>query len=180
MTRSVDTMDTADFGTPRPWGPIPVPPSGHTWESLMDRAIRVASQHLTGERAEIPVGAVIASREGMILAEATNCSIGNCDPTGHAEMAALRVAALAKGNYRLEGCVLIVTLEPCLMCTGAIVHARLDGVVYGATDHRAGAVESCLNGLDLPFLNHKVWHYGGVRSAQCAELLQTFFSRRRT
>ena len=180
MARGACPVDAADFEARQPWGPIPVPPPGHTWESLMDKALEAASRHLLGiENVEVPVGAVVVSREGKILAVTTNCSIGDCDPTGHAEMAALRAAARITGNYRLEGCVLVVTLEPCLMCTGAIVHARLDGVVYGAVDRRAGTVESCLDGLNLPFFNHTVWHYGGVRGAECAELLRTFFSQRR-
>lgn len=180
MAEGMHAPTVRDIGTPQPWGPIPIPPPGHTWESLMDRALQVAATQAAGtDDTEIPVGAVIVSGTGEILAKEANCSIGKSDPTGHAEIAALRAAAKITGNYRLGGCVLVVTLEPCLMCTGAIVHARLDGVVYGATDRRAGAVESCLNGLDLPFLNHTVWHYGGVRSAECAELLRTFFVRRR-
>ena len=181
MTNDTYLPDAADVGAASPWGPVPIPPPGHTWESLMDRALRRASKNLfLTDHAEVPVGAVVVSREGFILSEATNCSIGNCDPTGHAEIAALRAAAQTVNNYRLEGCVLVVTLEPCLMCAGAIVHARLDGVVYGATDRRAGAVQSCLDGFELPFFNHKVWHYGGVRSAECAELLRDFFVRRRS
>ena len=87
----------------------------------------------------------------------------------------MRAAGKRLGNYRLENCVLVVTLEPCFMCTGAIVHARLAGVVYGAADNRAGAVESCFNGLDLPFHNHRVWHMGGVTAPECVALLQNFF-----
>jgi tRNA(adenine34) deaminase len=128
---------------------------------------------------EVPVGAVIVAPDGAILARAANASITDNDPTGHAEVRALRIAAAKTGNYRLEGCVLVVTLEPCLMCAGAIVHARLAGVVYGASDIKTGAVESCFNALNLPFHNHFVWHYGGIRSADCEKLLKYFFSRRR-
>ncbi len=167
-------------GVIRPWGPMPPPPPGHTWESLMDQAIRAARASLASDCKEVPVGAVIAAPDGTILAEASNAVIRPHDPTGHAEIRALRAAAKASGNYRLSGCVMAVTLEPCLMCAGALVHARLAGVVYGAADMRAGAVISCLEGLDLHCHNHRVWHYGGVRSAECARLLHAFFTERRT
>ena len=166
-------------GVIRPWGPVPPPPPGHTWESLMDRAIRAARGQLASGCGEVPVGAVIAAPDGTILAEEANAPIRAHDPTGHAEIRALRAAARALGNYRLTGCVMAVTLEPCLMCTGALVHARLAGVVYGAADRQAGAVLSCLGGLDLCFHNHRVWHYGGVRSEECAQLLHEFFRKRR-
>jgi len=128
---------------------------------------------------EVPVGALVVAADGTILAEAANAPVGENDPSGHAEIRAMRKAAGRAGNYRLGGCVLVVTLEPCLMCAGAIVHARLAGVVYGASDRRAGAVASCLEALDLPFLNHRTWHFGGIKAEACAGLLKAFFEKRR-
>lgn len=128
---------------------------------------------------EIPVGAVVVAADGTVLSAAHNRTIQDRDPTAHAEILALRAAGVAYGNYRLNGCILVVTLEPCLMCAGAIVHARLSGLVYGAADSKAGAVASCLNALDLPFLNHRVWHMGGVASADCTTLLRDFFATAR-
>ena len=161
----------------RQWGPVPVPPPGWTWESLMDEALQEAA--LAAACGEIPVGAVLVARGGEIVGRGRNYSVEEHDPSGHAEVAALRHGASTTGNYRLEGCVLVVTLEPCLMCTGAMVHARIAGVVYGAADMKAGTVESCLNGLELPFLNHHPWHMGGVRSEACVDMLKAFFSGRR-
>lgn len=128
---------------------------------------------------EVPVGAVAVASDGRVLAAAHNKPCAGHDPSAHAEVLALREAGQALGNHRLEQTVLVVTLEPCLMCVGAMVHARISGVVYGASDDKAGAVFSCLHGLDLPFLNHRVWHLGGVRSVDCARLLENFFSKRR-
>lgn len=132
-----------------------------------------------GEKAaaegEVPVGALVIAADGHLLAKAHNRPVALSDPSAHAEIAALRAAAIVRGNYRLEGCILVVTLEPCLMCAGAAVHARLAGLVYGAADDRAGAVESCLNALDLPFHNHKIWHMGGIAAPACAGLLKDFF-----
>lgn len=158
-------------------GPVPPPPHGHSWESLMDMALVQARQ--AAEQGEVPVGAVLAHPDGRILAQAHNCPLATHDPTAHAEILALRQAGARLQNYRLEQCVLVVTLEPCLMCTGALVHARLGGLVFGAADPKAGAVISCLDGLAQYFHNHTLWHMGGIHSRQCAELLQTFFARQR-
>ncbi len=128
---------------------------------------------------EVPVGAVVLTAQGHIIGRGHNCSITCGDPCGHAEIAALRAAGNEVGNYRLNGCLMAVTLEPCLMCTGALVHARLAGLVYGAVDMQSGAVESCFNGLDLPFLNHRVWHMGGIARKQCTAMLQKFFRNTR-
>lgn len=143
----------------------------------MDKALAEAEKAWT--KGEVPVGAVVADPQGRLIGMGHNEPIRRLDPSAHAEMLALRTAAQTVGNYRLDGCVLVVTLEPCLMCTGAIVHSRLAGVVYGAADSKAGAVVSCFNGLDLPFLNHRVWHMGGISAAPCADILRAFFQQAR-
>jgi len=139
----------------------------------------VAEACLARDAGEVPVGALVVSGSGGIVARAGNAMARLNDPTAHAEILALRAACRAAGNYRLEGCVLLTTLEPCLMCTGALVHARISGLVYGVADRKAGSISSCLDGLDLPFLNHRVWHMGGVAEGACAELLRGFFEQRR-
>ena len=141
----------------------------------MDRALELAA----ADSAEVPVGALVVARDGRIVGEAANAPVRGHDPTAHAEILALRRAGACLGNYRLSGCVLVVTLEPCLMCTGALVHARVDGVVFGAFDARAGAVASSLHGLDLPQQEHRPWHMGGVRGEACSRLLLDFFAARR-
>lgn len=156
-------------------GPVPAPPPGHSWEALMDMALEEARQ-AAAER-EVPVGAVVVDNAGHILARARNASLRRHDPTAHAEILALRRAGAALGNYRLERCVLVATLEPCLMCTGALVHARVGGVVFGAADRKAGAIISCLEGLDQPFHNHVPWHMGGIKADVCATILRKFFGR---
>ena len=127
----------------------------------------------------MPVGAVVAAADGRLLAEAHNEPLARHDPTAHAEMLALRRAGAALGNYRLGGCVLVVTLEPCAMCAAALTHARLAGVVYGAADALAGAVSSCAETLEAPFLPHRVWHMGGICAEDCAAVLRDFFAVRR-
>ncbi|WP_222434212.1 tRNA adenosine(34) deaminase TadA [Comamonas flocculans] len=128
---------------------------------------------------EVPVGAVLV-RDGVLIASGRNAPLAQDDPTAHAEIAALRAAAARLGNYRLEGCTLYVTLEPCAMCAGAMLHARLARVVYGAPDPRTGAAGSVLNLFAQPRLNHQTRLTGGVLAAQCAALLQAFFSERRS
>lgn len=160
-----------------PFGPVPNPPKGWSWHSLMDIALDEAEK--ASASGEVPVGAIIVSQNGEILAKAHNKPIANNDPSAHAEMLAIRKAASKVLNYRLDNAYLVVTLEPCLMCAGAIVHARLAGVIFGAVDHKAGAVCSCLDAFDLPFLNHKPWHMAYVRHVKCAELLSTFFANLR-
>ncbi len=157
-------------------GPIPPAPLGFTWDELMDMAHYEAS--LAQSMGEIPVGAIIISMQGKILAKEHNKCISLHDPTAHAEILALRTAGVALNNYRLNNTILIVTLEPCLMCAGALVHARIDGLVYGAADRRAGAISSCCEGLNYGFLNHKIWHMGGVRSEKCAAILKDFFNKK--
>jgi tRNA(adenine34) deaminase len=139
----------------------------------------IAEALLARDANEVPVGALVVSGDGAILARAGNAVERLSDPTAHAEILALRAAAHAVGNCRLEDCILLATLEPCLMCAGALVHARVAGLVYGALDPKAGGVSSCLDGLELPFLNHHVWHMGGVAEDRCAQLLREFFEQRR-
>jgi tRNA(adenine34) deaminase len=159
-----------------PAGPIPSPPSGRRWDELMDEALVLARQG--GQAGEVPVGALVVEPGGRILARARNAPVALHDPTAHAEILALREAGRVLGNYRLEGCVLVVTLEPCPMCAAAIIHARLDGLVFGAADAAAGAVVSRAEYLDIA-PGRKVWHLGGVRARACAGLLRGFFARRR-
>ena len=128
---------------------------------------------------EVPVGAVLLSAEGVVLAQAHNAPVTLSDPTAHAEIRVLREAAQAVGNYRLTGSILAVTLEPCLMCVGALIHARVAGVVFGARDPKSGAVVSRLDGLDIDFLNHRPWHVPDVLGEECGALLTDFFQRRR-
>lgn len=127
---------------------------------------------------EVPVGAVII-QDDRILAEGWNCPIGTHDPTAHAEILALRAAGQALGNYRLIGATLYVTLEPCVMCMGAISHARVQRVVYGATDPKRGAAGSILQLADAEFLNHRIAVTGGVLGDECAMRLRAFFLARR-
>ncbi len=127
---------------------------------------------------EVPVGAVVV-RDGEILARAHNQPIGLNDPTAHAEILALRAAAEKLGNYRLTGCDLYVTLEPCAMCAAALVHARIRRLIYAAADPKAGAVQSTMRLLDASHLNHRVEVTSGVLADESATLLQRFFARRR-
>lgn len=127
---------------------------------------------------EIPVGAVLAIG-GEIVSRGRNSPIGLCDPTAHAEMLALRAAAAAIGNYRLEQATLYVTLEPCVMCAGALVNARVERLVFGARDLRFGGVRSKFRIADSDLLNHRVEIVEGILAPECVELLQSFFGRRR-
>lgn len=170
-------MPLPPFEAASPAGPVPTPPRGHTWEGLMDMALVLARE--AEQEGEVPVGALVIARDGTILGEGRNAPCRENDPTAHAEMRALQTAGKALGNYRLEDCVLVVTLEPCAMCAQAMVHARLAGCVYGAVDRQAGAALSALDLFDLPFQNHRVWHMGGVRGEECADLLLDFFKKRR-
>ena len=128
---------------------------------------------------EVPVGALVVDAQGCIVGRGHNACIGGHDVTAHAEIVALRQAGQALGNYRLGGCVLVVTLEPCAMCAAAIVQARMAGVVYGAADSLAGAVCSRAEYLDAPAAPRPVWHMGGVRAGECCALLQDFFAAKR-
>ncbi len=138
----------------------------------------LAAARLAGERGEVPVGAVIV-RNGQLIASGGNSPIEGHDPTAHAEIAALRAAAQSQGNYRLDDCELYVTLEPCAMCAGAMMHARLKRVVYGAPEPRTGAAGSVLNLFGHPQLNHQTALSGGVLADECSTLLRDFFKQRR-
>jgi len=127
---------------------------------------------------EVPVGAVLVQGESL-LAEGWNQPIAAHDPTAHAEVMALRAAGRSLGNYRLADTTLYVTLEPCLMCVGAIVHARVARLVFGAFDPKSGAVSSLCRGFEMPGLNHRVASAGGVLADECGEILQAFFRARR-
>ena len=139
----------------------------------------LAQARLAGAAGEVPVGAVVV-KNGQIIATGRNSPIAAHDPTAHAEINALREAARVLGNYRLDGCELFVTLEPCAMCAGAMLHARLQRVVFGAADPKTGAAGSVIDVLSHPQLNHQTAVQGGVLAAQCGELLQDFFQTRRT
>src|SRR5947207_6295178 len=145
-------------------------------ELWMEEALRCAQRAL--ESGEVPVGAVVV-HAGQIIARGWNRNITGFDPTAHAEIMALREAGAAVGNHRLRDCELFVTIEPCAMCAGAMVHARLKRLVYGADDPKAGAVRSVVQVLNHEQLNHRVAVQGGVLAGRCAELLQSFFRLRR-
>ena len=129
-------------------------------------------------RGEVPVGAVVV-REGAIVGRGGNAPIAASDPTAHAEIAALREAGRALGNYRLPGCTLYVTIEPCAMCAGAILHARIARLVYGARDPKTGACGSVVDLFAEPRLNHHATAEGGVLADECGKLLSDFFAARR-
>jgi tRNA(adenine34) deaminase len=142
----------------------------------MERALALARR--AEAAGEVPVGAVLV-HDQAVLGEGWNRPIGDCDPTAHAEMVALRDAALRAGNYRLPGSTLYVTLEPCTMCAGALVHARVSRVVYAAADPKGGAVENLFRVLDDARLNHRVAHLGGVLAGPAGALMKRFFAARR-
>jgi tRNA(adenine34) deaminase len=143
---------------------------------FMRRALELATQ--ADANAEVPVGAVLAHRGGVIAVGA-NSSVASHDPTAHAEIVALRAAGRVFGNYRLYDCTLYVTLEPCTMCASAIVHARVQRLVFGAWDPRAGAAGSVINVFALAGVNHRVDVFGGVLADECRSQLEKFFAARR-
>lgn len=143
---------------------------------FMNTALQLAAD--AGHRGEVPVGAVVVI-DGRVVGQGGNAPIGDRDPTAHAEIVALRAAARAVGNYRLPGATLYVTLEPCPMCAGAMVHARIEHLVYGCADPRSGAAGSVFDLLQTTTLNHRVAVTGGVREQACRSLLQEFFRARR-
>ena len=145
-------------------------------ELWMEEALRSAQRAL--EAGEVPVGAVVVCGE-RIVGRGWNRNLTDHDPTAHAEIVALREAGATLGNHRLAGCDLFATIEPCPMCAGALVHARIKRLVYGADDPKAGAVHSVMQVLNHPQLNHKIEVRSGILAGRSAELLQTFFKSRR-
>ena len=142
----------------------------------MEEALRAAQRGL--EAGEVPVGAVVVCG-GEIVGRGWNRNISDSDPTAHAEIVALRAAGAAIGNHRLADCELFATIEPCPMCAGALVHARIRRLVYGADDPKAGAVQSVMQVVNHPQLNHHMEVRRGLLAGRCAEMLQTFFKSRR-
>ena len=145
-------------------------------QQYMRMAIEQAQ--LAAQSGEVPVGAVLV-RDGQVISKAFNKPIANHDPSAHAEMLALREAALVDENYRIPGSTLYVTLEPCAMCSGAILHARIDRVVYGAQDPKTGAAGSVLDIFSSKQINHQTSVEGGIMSEECGQLLRDFFKGRR-
>jgi len=145
-------------------------------DALMDAALEQAQR--ARDAGEVPIGAVV-SLHGVIVGRGFNQPISSGDPTAHAEIVAIRDAARQVGNYRLTGAVLCVTIEPCLMCVGALVHARIATLVYGASEPKSGAVRSTVRGDELPGQNHRFLIVGGVREEECRELMQRFFKEKR-
>jgi tRNA(adenine34) deaminase len=148
-----------------------------THEEFMREALALADA--AQKAGEVPVGAVVVI-DGRVAGRGFNQSIGTHDPTAHAEIVALREAARGAGNYRLSGATLYVTVEPCLMCVGALVHARIGTLVFGTTEPKAGAIESTQRAHEHPALNHRLVVVSGVLAADCREVMREFFGERRT
>ena len=146
-------------------------------EKWMWRAIGVARE--AAELGEVPVGAIIIDKDGNILSAASNRTITNTDPTAHAEVLAIRTAAIRVGNYRLTGATVYTTIEPCAMCAGTLITARVARLVYGARDERFGAVSTHFQICDSPLLNHRIDVTDGVLAENCRILMQEFFRTRR-
>lgn len=145
-------------------------------EFWMQHALKLAE--IASQNGEVPVGAVLVLND-EVIGEGFNCPISMNDPTAHAEIVAMRQAAQKINNYRLINTTLYVTLEPCIMCAGAMVHARIKRLVYGAEDQKAGAITSMAHMLNLPYLNHHVEHVGGLMRESCGMILSRFFQARR-
>ena len=147
-----------------------------TDEFYMAKALQLAEQ--AGAIGEVPVGAILV-KDGEIVGEGFNQPISGCDPTAHAEIVAMRNAAKNLNNYRLNDCDLYVTIEPCTMCVGAMVHGRIRRVLFGALEPRAGALQSQLQLMDQSHYNHSIEWQGGVLAQQCGDLISSFFRRKR-
>jgi tRNA(adenine34) deaminase len=147
-----------------------------THDELMAAALEEARR--ARDAGEVPIGAVVAI-DGKIAGRGFNQPISSGDPTAHAEIVAIRAAAARAGNYRLTGATLCVTVEPCLMCVGALIHARIGTLVYGAAEPKSGAISSTVRGGELPGHNHQFEVVAGVRDEECREILQRFFRERR-
>lgn len=173
MQQDQQSRTSADTVTPD--GPDePVYPAA--MQHYMQEALRLAE--IAGSLGEVPVGAVVVC-DGEIVGRGYNAPIARHDPTAHAEIAALRDAGKNLGNYRLPGCELYVTLEPCAMCAGAIMHARIARVIYGAADYKTGVAESVTNLFALEKINHHTEVLGGLMAEACGTMLSNFFARRR-
>ncbi|WP_395316011.1 tRNA adenosine(34) deaminase TadA [Variovorax sp. UC74_104] len=159
--------------------PLPSLPSPVAHDDAHWMALALAEARLAAEAGEVPVGAVLV-KDGRLIASGRNTPVAQHDPSAHAEINALRAGATALGNYRLDGCELFVTLEPCAMCSGAMLHSRLARVVYGAADPKTGAAGSVLDLFAEPRLNHHTRVQGGVLAQECAGVLQAFFQQRRS
>ena len=170
----MDTGETVDAAEGRQPAATEAGPAAD--ERWMREAL--AEARLARGRGEVPVGAVVVLA-GAVIGRGSNQPIHATDPTAHAEVVALRAAARATGNYRLPGAALYVTVEPCLMCAGALVHARIGRLVFGAAEPKAGAVRSTMRALDHPALNHRVEVAGGVLEPECNALMRAFFAERR-
>jgi tRNA(adenine34) deaminase len=147
-----------------------------TDQQWMQRALALAAE--AAARGEVPVGAVVVL-DGVIIGEGSNNPIGGCDPTAHAEIIALRAAAKTVANYRIAGATLYVTIEPCTMCAGAIIHSRVGRLVFGATEPKAGVVVSQAKLLDSDYSNHRIIVQSGVMAEQCSAIVSRFFQHRR-
>lgn len=148
-----------------------------THEAAMRLALAQAER--ARDLGEVPIGAVVVSPESLLIGTGCNRPISALDPTAHAEVEAMRAAAQNLRNYRLTGCTLYVTVEPCLMCVGALVHARIGLVVYGATEPKSGALLSTMRAHEAPGLNHRIEVIGGVLADECREIIQEFFQAKR-
>ncbi|MGC2744850.1 MAG: tRNA adenosine(34) deaminase TadA [Candidatus Angelobacter sp.] len=142
----------------------------------MEQALELAG--LAAEAGEVPVGALVI-RDGEIIGQGHNRNLLDNDPTAHAEIVALRQAAARMGNHRLVGCTMVATIEPCSMCAGALIHARIARLVYGANDPKAGAAGSTVQVINHPSLNHRMEVTAGVLAGRCSEILQNFFRKKR-
>ena len=147
-------------------------------DDLAYMQLALVEARAAAERGEVPVGCVIVLGE-RLLSRAGNCTISACDPSAHAEIVALRDAAKSIGNYRLNGSAVYVTVEPCAMCAGAMIQARIARLIYGCADPRGGAVHTCFQILSHPALNHRVEIRAGVMAEECTTAMQAFFAARR-
>lgn len=147
-------------------------------DDLAYMRLALVEARAAAEKGEVPVGCVI-THDDRVLARAGNCTISDCDPSAHAEIVALRAAAKNIGNYRLNGAAVYVTVEPCAMCAGAMIQARIARLIYGCDDPKGGAVHTCFEIFSHPALNHRVEVRGGMLAEECAQAMQTFFAARR-
>lgn len=170
----IDSVPVTFYCAP---SPTPGPDELLAWEPYMHEALKLAD--LAEGRGDVPVGAVVIDGCGRILGRGENRTIYDNDPTAHAEILALREAGALVGNHRLTDAVMVVTLEPCIMCLGAIIQARLAGVVFAAADPKAGCLVSRMDGTALPWSNHHFWSLGGVLEQECSAKLSGFFKQRR-